>query len=147
MILLFELLEPGIAVHLDMAIRTSDRSREESSFLSNGTVCQWETLPLMISRPVRQGSLDVRKFAFGSFDRRSAAIFREKILLLLSQNLGNSTRRTTFSYRATFKSENTTDLLSTPNIAIFANQRPDFITVNILYLPPISVCLTVGLSS
>jgi len=69
MILLLELFQPTGAICLQVAIRVAHGRSEESGLISDDGIAEWQTLSLVVPRPVCKRSFNVWKFALGSFDR------------------------------------------------------------------------------
>ena len=67
MILLFELFQPARTVYLEVALRVADGLSEEAGLLSDLGIRQLLSLFLMVSCPIRQGTFDIREFAFRPF--------------------------------------------------------------------------------
>ena len=93
MILLFKLFQPAGAIRFEVTVRVPHSSREESRLFSDDGVRQGKPLLLVISRPVRESSFYVGKFAFRPFYRRSASIVLVEILFFLTQHLRDSTTK------------------------------------------------------
>lgn len=93
LIFLLELFQPDWAVHLCMALRAPHGRGKEHGLVPDDVVAQRKSLALVIPGPIRQSTLDIRKFPLGPFDGRSAPIFRVEIFLFLPQDFGNRTTR------------------------------------------------------
>ena len=50
-----------------MTVRVAHGCRKEASLLADDTVGKWQALSLMVSGPVGERTLDVRKLAFRPF--------------------------------------------------------------------------------
>ena len=70
-----------------MALLAADSVGKEQSFVTNDIIIQMQTLFLVVSSPIGECPLDIWEFPLVPLHRRSAAIVRVKILILLTQNL------------------------------------------------------------
>lgn len=74
MVLLLEFLQPAGAVRLEMALRIANSLCKKACFIPNNRIGELITLPLVISGPVRECSLDVGEFSFRFSDGRTATV-------------------------------------------------------------------------
>lgn len=90
-VLVLEFLQPGTSQDLVFAFGTSACTGEKESLLLDHLVIQWVSLALVVSRPVRQGLLNIRDTTLGALDGRPTAIIGVEIFFLLAQEFGNGT--------------------------------------------------------
>jgi hypothetical protein len=69
MILLLELFQPTGAICLQVAVGVTHGRSEESGLISDDGIAEWQTLSLVVPRPVCKRPFDVWKLALRSFDR------------------------------------------------------------------------------
>jgi hypothetical protein len=68
MILLLELFQPTRAVRFEVAVRVTHSRSEEASLVPDNSITERQTLPLVVSRPIRKRTFNVGEFSFRSFD-------------------------------------------------------------------------------
>lgn len=86
MVLLLELLQPASTVCLQVTVGVAHSLREESGLVADDRIGQLISLPLVIPRPVRECSLNIRELALRLPDGRTTPIVLVKVLLFLAQH-------------------------------------------------------------
>lgn len=92
LVFLLELFEPDGTVDFGVTLLTSHRGGEESGLVADDVVAQRQSLSLVVSRPIRERPLNVRKLALGPLDGRPAAVVRVQILVFLPQYFGDGAK-------------------------------------------------------
>ena len=86
---LSKLLQPGSTVDRGIVLRTPYGVGEEARLLPDHLVRDRPTGSLGVSRPIRQGSLEVGKTTLGRPHGRPTTLIGKEIFLLVSENLGD----------------------------------------------------------